>query len=570
MSARLRELSAHVRALEEATRLGGGADKVARQHAQGKLTARERVARLCDEASLFVEVGLLVAYDQYDGQAPAAGVVTGIGRVHGREVVIIANDATVKAGSWWPETIRKMLRAQEIAMRCRIPIIYLVDSAGVNLPYQEGVFPGQYGAARLFYYNSIMRRYLRIPQIAAVMGPCIAGGAYLPALSDVILMVKGTSFMGLGGPNLVKGATGQTIDGESLGGAVAHTEVSGVAHYAVDDDAACLAKIRELVGRLPRGGEAAGGPPHHHATHAATETPDHSRADRSESDAEPGGGATGNATTAAPGHALYQLLPADHRMSYDMHTVLGAILDDGLLDEFQPNLAKEMICGDGAIDGMPVGVIANQRGLIKGRPGEKPRFGGIVYAESAEKVAYFIDRCDRQGLPLLFVQDVSGFMIGAESEHEGIIRAGARFVEAMACARVPKVVLTVNHASGAGYYAMAGQGFDPDFIFTWPTGRMGVMEGESAIQAVHGTALDAAKKAGVAPSEQVQASVEAMRADYERYLDARYAAARGYVDAIVHPEETRAVLAMALRAARHNPGPHLGPFVLPSQLEVVR
>jgi acetyl-CoA carboxylase carboxyltransferase component len=569
MSARLHEMSAQVRALEESLRLGGGADKVARQHAQGKLTARERVSRLCDEESHFLEVGLLVAYDQYDGQAPAAGVVTGIGRVHGREVVIVANDATVKAGSWWPETIKKMLRAQEIAMRCRIPIIYLVDSAGVNLPYQEGVFPGQYGAARLFYYNSIMRRYLRIPQIAAVMGPCIAGGAYLPALSDVILMVKGTSFMGLGGPNLVKGATGQTIDGESLGGAVAHTEVSGVAHYAVDDDAACLAKIRELVGRLPRGGEAVGGPPHHHATPATAEPPNHSPADRGESHTAPSLGPTGIAATGAS-DALYALLPADHRMSYDMHTVLGAILDGGALDEFQPNLAKEMICGDGAIDGMPVGVIANQRGLIKGRPGEKPRFGGIVYAESAEKVAFFIDRCDRQGLPLLFVQDVSGFMVGAESEHEGIIRAGARFVEAMACARVPKVVLTVNHASGAGYYAMAGQGFDPDFIFSWPTGRMGVMEGESAIQAVHGTALDAAKKAGVAPSEQVQASVEAMRADYERYLDARYAAARGYVDAIVHPEETRSVLAMALRAARHNPGPHLGPFVLPSQLEVVR
>lgn len=535
MTSRLRELSAQVRALETTLRAGGGADRVARQHSQGKLTARERVAGLCDPGTSFLEVGLLVAYDQYDGQAPAAGVVTGVGVIHGREVVVVANDATVKAGSWWPETIKKMLRAQEIAMRCRIPIIYLVDSAGVNLPYQEGVFPGQYGAARLFYYNSIMRRYLRIPQIAAVMGPCIAGGAYLPALSDVILMVEGTSFMGLGGPNLVKGATGQTIDAESLGGAKTHTEISAVAHYAVTDDPACLEKIRDLVARLP-GADAA---PH-----------------------QAGG--------QVPSVDLYGLLPADHRMSYDMHRVLGAILDDGAIDEFQSNLAREMICGDGAIDGIPVGVIANQRGLIKGRPGEKPRFGGIVYAESAEKVAFFIDRCDRQGIPLLFVQDVSGFMVGAEAEHEGIIRAGARFVEAMACARVPKVVLTVNHASGAGYYAMAGQGFDPDFIFSWPSGRMGVMEGEAAIQAVHGTVLDAAKKAGTAPPDDVVASVDAMRADYDRYLDARYAAARGYVDAIVHPEDTRAVLATALRAAAHNSGPHIGPFVLPSQLEVVR
>src|SRR5689334_9629150 len=247
MTSRLRELSAEVRELEEKLRKGGGKDKVARQHKQKKLTARERVAMLCDLNTRFLEIGLLVAYDQYDGQAPAAGVVTGVGVVHGREVVIVANDATVKAGSWWPETIKKILRAQEIAMRCRVPIIYLVDSAGVNLPYQGGVFPGQYGAARIFYYNSIMRHYLKVPQLAAVMGPCIAGGAYLPALSDTIVMVKGTSFMGLGGPNLVKGATGQVIDGETLGGAVTHTELSGVAHYRVTDDEACIQKIRDLV-----------------------------------------------------------------------------------------------------------------------------------------------------------------------------------------------------------------------------------------------------------------------------------------------------------------------------------
>ena len=547
MTSRLRELSEDIRKLEENLREGGGADRIAKQHKQGKLTARERITALCDPSSRFIEVGLLVAHDQYEGQAPAAGVVTGIGIVNGREVVIVANDATVKAGSWWPETIKKILRAQEIAMRCRVPIIYLVDSAGVNLPYQGGVFPGQYGAARIFYYNSIMRRYLHVPQLAAVMGPCIAGGAYLPALSDVILMVKGTSFMGLGGPNLVKGATGQTIDGETLGGAVTHTEISAVAHYAVDDDRACLEKLRDLVARLPR--RAAG-----------------------DGRRETGDGAVSAQLAApasrlpSPASRLYDLLPADHRMSYDMHQVLSAIVDDGKLDEFQANLAREMICGDATIDGIPVGVIANQRGLIKGRPGEKPRFGGIVYAESAEKVAYYIDRCDRQGIPLLFVQDVSGFMVGAEAEHEGIIRAGARFVEAMATAHVPKIVLTVNHASGAGYYAMAGQGFDPDFIFSWPTGRMGVMEGESAIQAVHGPALEAAKKAKRDPSPEILEAVDEMRADYEHQLDARYAGARGFIDAIVYPEETREVLAMALRTALHNAGPHLGAFVLPPHL----
>lgn len=252
-------------------------------------------------------------------------------------------------------------------------------------------------------------------------------------------------------------------------------------------------------------------------------------------------------------------------MSYDMHTILKAIVDGGRIDEFQGDLAREMICGDASIDGVPVGLIANQRGLVKGRPGEKPRFGGIVYAESADKVAYFIDRCDREGIPLLFVQDVSGFMVGPEAEQEGIIRSGARWVEAMACARVPKVVLTINHASGAGYYAMAGQGFDPDFIFTWPSGRMGVMEGESAIQAVHGPALDKAAREKKEPSPDVREAVDAMREDYEHQLDAKYAAARGYVDAIIHPEETAEVLAMALRTALHNDGPHVGAFVLPPQ-----
>jgi 3-methylcrotonyl-CoA carboxylase beta subunit len=541
VTSRLRALSDETRELEARLRLGGGAEKIERQHSQGKFSARERVAALCDSGSRSIEIGLLVAYDQYDGQAPAAGVVTTLSVVSGREVVIVANDATVKAGSWWPETIRKILRAQEIAMRCRIPIIYLVDSAGVNLPYQGGVFPGQYGASRIFYYNSIMRRYLHVPQVAAVMGPCIAGGAYLPALSDVILMVEGTSFMGLGGPNLVKGATGQLVDAESLGGARTHTEISAVAHYNVPNDAACCAKIRDLVDRLPRN------------------VPAESRvADKGAQRAEA-------RRAGKSGSSLYDLLPTDHRMSYDMHAVLRTIVDDETLDEFQETLAREMICADARIDGQSIGIIANQRGLVKGRAGERPRFGGIVYAESAEKVAYYIERCDRQRIPLLFVQDVSGFMVGTEAEHEGIIRAGARFVEAMATARVPKLVLTVNHASGAGYYAMAGQGFDPDFIFTWPTGRMGVMEGESAIQAVHGPALEKARRKGKTPPE-LEAAVDEMRADYEHQLDARFAAARGYVDAIIYPEETREVLSFALRAARQNRGPHLGPFVLPPHL----
>ena len=532
---RLRTLTDEYRALEVRLRQGGGPDKIQRQHEQGKLTARERVQKLCDKGSPWLEIGLLVAYDRYEGQAPGAGVVTGVGQVCGREVVIVANDATVKAGSWWPETITKMLRAQEIAMRQRIPIIYLVDSAGVNLPYQGGVFPGQYGAGRLFYYNSLMRHYLKVPQLAAVMGQCIAGGAYLPALSDVIVMVDGTSFMGLGGPNLVKGATGQVVDSETLGGARMHTATSAVAHYLAQDDSQCLAMLREQVARLPR--------PAADQRSPGREVRDPAR----------------------PPADLYTVLPSDHRMSYDMHQVLACLLDAGQLDEFQGGHAKEILCGHAAIEGRTVAVIANQRGAIKGKDGEQARFGGIIYTESAVKVAYFIETADREGIPILFVQDVSGFMVGPEAESSGIIRAGARFVEAMATARVPKRVLTVNHASGAGYYAMAGQGFDPDFIFSLPTGRMGVMEGESAVSAVHGPELEKSKATG-GPSKKLQARVEAMREDYEHQLDARFAAARGFVDAIVTPEDARDLLGFALRVVGNYDGAHLGPYVLGAHL----
>jgi 3-methylcrotonyl-CoA carboxylase beta subunit len=544
---RLARMAAELTELRERLRLGGGAERTEKQHAQGKLTARERVKLLLDEDQPWVEVGLLVAHDQYDGQAPAAGVVTGVGRIHGREVVVVANDATVKAGSWWPETITKMLRAQEIAMRCRIPIVYLVDSAGVNLPYQGGVFPGQYGAARIFYYNSVMRRYLKVPQLAAVMGPCIAGGAYLPALSDVILMVEGTSFMGLGGPNLVKGATGQTVDAEALGGARVHTEVSGVAHYRVADDQACLAKLRQLVVELPSASSGPGGDAGAEGTGRASRT-------------ERARGVERGTAPRHPASAMHTILPEDHRQPYDMRALLETILDGEGLDEFQEGFAGEMICGTGFLAGIPVGVIANHRGVVKDRRSGPPRLGGIVYTESARKVAYFIETMNRHGTPLLFVQDVSGFMVGPDAEHSGIIRAGAEWVEAMSTATVPKLVLTVNHASGAGYYAMAGQGFDPDFILSLPTGRMGVMEGESAVAALFSAQLDRLKTEGKVPDEDLRTRMDEVRADYEHQLDARFAAARGFVDEVVTPEEVRPALELLLNAALSNPGPHLGPF----------
>jgi 3-methylcrotonyl-CoA carboxylase beta subunit len=559
-TSRLRLLTDELHKLEARLRLGGGAERIEKQHQQGKLNARERLELLFDKGSYQQEIGLLVAYDQYkesrrrgnsetgrsddDGEiggAPGAGVVTTIGRVAGREVVVVANDATVKAGSWWPETIRKILRAQEIAMRSHVPIIYLVDSAGVNLPYQGGVFPGQYGASRIFYYNSIMRRYLRVPQIAAVMGPCIAGGAYLPALSDVIIMVEGTSFMGLGGANLVKGATGQSIDNESLGGARAHNELSGVAHYRVANDEGAIAKIREFVSEL---------------------TPGHQP--------QTGGPRTGSKDTgapaASPAERIYEIIPENHRQPYNMHEVLDCLLDEGHFDEFQADFAKEVITGHARLDGIQIGVIANARGMFRDPSGGPPRFGGIIYTQSAEKVAYFIDTCNRRRTPLLFVQDVSGFMVGAEAEHSGIIRAGARFVEAMATAIVPKIVLTINHASGAGYYAMAGQGFDPDFIFSWPTGRMGVMEGESAVQAVFGSQLEKLRVKGEKPSPELEAEMDSVKKTYDKELDAKYAAARGFVDAVIAPEQTREALGLALRVSLNYSGPHLGQFVLPAAL----
>ena len=501
--------------LEDRIRGGGGQAKIEKQHREGKLTARERIAKLADRDSMFLEIGLLIAFDRYDGAAPAAGVVTGLAKIEGRPAVIVANDATVKAGAWWPETIQKILRAQEIAMRNRIPIVYLVDSAGVNLPYQDGIFPGQYGAARIFYYNSLMRRKLRIPQVSAVMGPCIAGGAYLPALSDVIIMVQGTSFMGLGGPNLVKGAVGQVVDSEKLGGAAMHTSKSGVAHYSAANDAECLEIIRQRFRDLPE-------PP-----------------------PSPKG-----AAPPSPPEGLYDLMPADHRKPYEIQSVIARIFDGDDFLEFQPDHAPEMLCANARLAGRPVALIANRRGFLKTSAG--PRVGGIIYTESARKVAYFVETAERLNTPIIYLQDVSGFMVGADSEADGIIRAGAEMVETMACATVPRIIVTLNHASGAGYYAMAGQGFDPNFTFGWPTARIGVMEGDSAIQAIFGPELDRLKAAGEPVPEMLQAKIDKTRADYEAWLDAKHAASRGYMDELIDPLETRSVLAFALEVCTYS------------------
>jgi acetyl-CoA carboxylase carboxyltransferase component len=348
------------------------------------------------------------------------------------------------------------------------------------------------------------------------MGPCIAGGAYLPALSDVIIMVEGTSFMGLGGPNLVKSAVGQVVDAEALGGARMHTTSSGVAHFTAKDDAACLELIRQKFRSMPSPAAATKGPP-------------------------PPRSAEG----------LYDLMPSDHRLPYNVENVIERIMDGDDYLEFQPDYAPEILCAEARLSGRPVALIANRRGFLKTAAG--PRIGGILYTESARKVAYFVENAQRNNVPLIYFQDVSGFMVGVDAEREGIIRAGAEMVETMACATVPKIILTVNHASGAGYYAMAGQGFDPNFTFAWPTARIGVMEGDSAVQAVHGPELEKLKSAGQPIPADLKERTEKTRADYEKWLDARYAAARGHMDAIIDPLETRRVLAFALEVATAHP-----------------
>jgi len=492
---RMGELSNEVKALRDRIRRGGGAVQSDAQHAAGKLTARERIGLLLDRAEPTVELGLFVGYDPEE-KSTAAGVVTCVGRVGGREVVVVANDAMVERGAWTSHTVAKILRAQEVAMRCRVPIVYLVDSDGLQVPVRPEVFPGQYGAGRVLYYAAVMRRHLGVPQLAALMGPRLGSAAYLPALTDVIVMVEGTSFLGLGSPDLVKRSTGREVAAEDLGGAGVHTETSGVAHYRVASDPACLEKLRELLAELPVG--------------------------------------AGERRVATPpvrlSYELYDLVPDDHRQPYDARAVLDCVLDGDPLEEFQADYAPELICGTGFVEGERIGVIANARGLFRPAGGGPARFGGLVYEESARKAAYFIETMNRHGTPLLFVQDVAGFMIGPEAERAGIIRAGAEMVEAMATATVPKIVLTLNHASGAGYYAMGGQGFDPDFVVSLPTGRLGVVEGEDSATGDGGAA------------------------------DARTAAALGFVDEILLPEELRPALGLLVSAARNNAGPHVGPF----------
>jgi len=522
------------RAKAEAIQQGGGPKRIAREHERGKLTARERVAQLIDDGSEFFELGLFAGYGMYEeeGGCPAAGTVMGVGRVKGRLCVIVANDATVKAGAWFPITAKKNLRAQEIAMENRLPIIYLVDSAGVFLPMQDEIFPDKEHFGRIFRNNARMSS-MGIPQIAAIMGSCVAGGAYLPIMSDEALIVDGTGSVFLAGPFLVKAAIGEQTDNETLGGAATHSEISGVTDYRMPDDETCLATIRDLIGHLgerPRAGF-----------------------DRGES-----------VPPFAPADEVYGLFPESRQQPYDMREILARIVDADSWTEYKAGYGKTLLCGYARIKGWSVGIVASQRLIQKARSGVKAhtdelQAGGVIYSDSADKAARFILNCNQKKIPLVFLQDVTGFMVGTRAEHGGIIKDGAKLVNAVANSVVPKFTVVVGNSYGAGNYALCGKAYDPRLILAWPTARIAVMGGAQAaktlLQIEIGTLARQGKELSEADQEALLKQIEAR---YDRQTSPYYAASRLWVDEIIDPARTRDWLALGLEIADHNPD--MAPF----------
>ena len=521
-SARMSELLAALRVREGAVKEGGGAEAAARHRARGKLTARERIGMLIDPGSSFLELGLFAAYEMYQeyGGAPSSGTVCGIGAVHGRDTVILANDATVKAGAWFPMTCKKSLRAQEISIQNRLPIVYLVDSAGVFLPLQSEIFPDREHFGRVFRNNAVMSS-LGISQIAAVMGPCVAGGAYLPIMSDESLIVDGTGSVFLAGAHLVKAAIGEEIENEKLGGATVHSELSGVTDHKVADDRECLGKIRSIMGKL---GGTAGSPFNREAP-----APPHF-------DPEEIGG----------------VLPEDRSKPYDMYEVLARLLDDSELDEYKAGYGKSLITGYARIEGWAVGIVANQRSVVKTRRGEM-QVGGVIYSDSADKAARFIMNCNQKLIPLLFIQDVTGFMVGSRAEHGGIIKDGAKMVNAVANSVVPKFTVIAGNSYGAGNYAMCGKAYDPRLIAAWPTAQIAVMGGKQASETLLAIRVQQMERGGKNISHAEQQNLLAEIHDrYEREMDPYYGAARLWFDAIIDPAATRAFVARGIAAAGRN------------------
>lgn len=503
--------------------LGGGEKNAAKQKAKGKLLARERVKYLIDKDSKFLEIGAFAADGMYaeQGGCPSAGVICGIGYVSGRQCMIVANDATVKAGAWFPMTAKKNLRAQEIAMENRLPVIYLVDSAGVYLPMQDEIFPDKEHFGRMFRNNAIMSSE-GIVQIAAIMGACVAGGAYLPIMSDEAMIVDGTGSVFLAGSYLVKSAIGEEVDNETLGGATTHCEISGVTDYKHPNDQACLDSIRNIMSKLG--------------------TPENAGFDR--------------VKPVAPKlseEEIYGILPDNREKPFDMMEIINRLIDGSDFEEYKKGYGQSVLCGLGRIDGWAVGIVANQRKVVKSKKGEM-QFGGVIYSDSADKASRFIMNCNQKKIPLVFLQDVTGFMVGSRSEHGGIIKDGAKMVNAVANSVVPKFTIVIGNSYGAGNYAMCGKAYDPRLIYAWPTAKIAVMGGAQAAK----TLLQIQESALKANGEQITGEKEAalLKEISDRY-DAQttpyYAASRLWVDGIIDPAETRTVISMGIEAANQSP-----------------
>lgn len=505
----------------EKIKLGGGEKRIAQQHAQGKMSVRERVNYLIDAGSPFLEIGAFAGYEMYpdEGGCPAGGVVVGIGYVRGRQCMIVANDATVKAGAWFPITGKKNLRAQEIAMENQLPIIYLVDSAGVFLPMQDEIFPDKEHFGRIFRNNAKMSS-MGIPQIAAIMGSCVAGGAYLPIMSDEALIVEGTGSIFLAGPYLVKAAIGEDVDKETLGGASTHSEISGVTDYKVPNDQVCLDTIKDLVdkmGHFPKAGF-----------------------DR----VEP-------ALPAVEESELLRIMPNDSSKPYSTVELLKCIVDDSKLTQYKEDYGKTIICAYARIDGWAVGIVANHREVVRNAKGEM-QFGGVIYSDSADKATRFILNCNQKKIPLVFLHDVTGFMVGSRSEHGGIIKDGAKMVNAVANSTVPKFSVVMGNSYGAGNYAMCGKAYDPRIIVAWPTAKIAVMGGSQAAKTLMQIQVASLKSKG----EELDAETEEklfneIKDKYDQQTSPYYAAARLWVDAIINPLETRKVISMGIEAANN-------------------
>jgi 3-methylcrotonyl-CoA carboxylase beta subunit len=510
-------------AVKKQVKLGGGEKAIQRHKTKGKLTARERIDLLLDDPKEFIELSTFAAYEMYKefGGAPSSGTVYGIGRINGSYYLVVANDATVKAGAWFPMTAKKNLRAQEISMENHLPIIYLVDSAGVFLPLQDEIFPDKEHFGRVFRNNAIMSS-MGIPQIAAIMGPCVAGGAYLPIMSDEALIVEGEGSVFLAGSHLVKAAIGEDIDNERLGGARVQSNISGVTDYVMKNDEECLAKIRSLTdkfGETPKAG--------------------FNRRESKQPAFNP--------------KEIYGALPGDTLKPYDMYEVIARIVDESKIDEYKAGFGKSIITGYARIDGWAVGIVANQRNVIKTETGEM-QVGGVIYSDSADKATRFIMNCNQKKIPLLFLQDVTGFMVGSRAEHGGIIKDGAKMVNAVANSVVPKITIIIGNSFGAGNYAMCGKAYDPRFIFAYPNAKIAVMGGAQANSVLLDIKLKQAEKKGKHFSdEEKKKLLNEITAAYDEKNHPLYAAARLWVDEVIDPAETRKYVSMALEVTNNNP-----------------